>query len=64
MAAEGADFDRRWLSMMILHHQGAVEMAKAQLAGGADPGARNLAQRIIDAQEAEIGEMQALLPQG
>ncbi len=63
-AATGEDFDRRWLSLMIVHHQGAVEMAKTELAGGADPDAKKLAQQIIDAQNAEIREMQALLPQG
>jgi len=63
-AAKDADFDRRWLSMMIVHHRGAVEMAGTELAQGADPEARKLAQRIIDAQEAEIREMQSLLPQG
>lgn len=63
-AAKDADFDRRWLSMMIAHHQGAVEMARTELAQGANPEAKTLAQRIIDAQEAEIREMRALLPPG
>ena len=58
--ATGAAFDRAWLDMMVKHHQGAVEMAKAELAHGSDAGAKALAQRIIDAQQAEIGEMQSL----
>lgn len=60
-AAKGPAFDRSWLDMMIKHHQGAVEMAKTELAQGADAGAKALAQRIIDAQQAEIAEMQGLL---
>ncbi|WP_406630642.1 DUF305 domain-containing protein [Amycolatopsis sp. WGS_07] len=63
-AAKGPEFDRAWLDMMIKHHQGAVEMAKTELAQGADAGAKALAQRIIDAQQAEIAEMQGLLKQG
>ncbi|MGW7535426.1 DUF305 domain-containing protein [Amycolatopsis sp. NPDC054798] len=60
-AAKGAEFDRAWLGMMIKHHQGAVEMAKTELAQGADAGAKALAQRIIDAQQAEIAEMRGLV---
>ncbi|MBN6040992.1 DUF305 domain-containing protein [Amycolatopsis sp. 195334CR] len=62
--ASGTEFDRLWLELMIKHHRGAVDMAKKQLAEGADPGAKALAQRIIDAQQSEIGEMEQLLNQG
>ncbi|MFI7119415.1 DUF305 domain-containing protein [Amycolatopsis sp. NPDC049868] len=62
--AKGADFDKMWLGMMIRHHQGAVDMAKTELAKGSNAEAKALAQKIIDAQEAEIREMQGLLPQG
>lgn len=60
-AAQGADFDRMWLTMMIDHHEGAVQMAQTELAEGTDPQARTMAQEIIDAQQAEIREMQAIL---
>jgi uncharacterized protein (DUF305 family) len=63
-AATGEDFDQRWLAMMIVHHQGAIEMAEEQLAEGRNPDAQRLARQIVDAQRAEIREMQALLPQG
>lgn len=63
-AAKGEDFDRQWLSAMIAHHEGAVEMAKTELTQGTNADPKKLAQQIIDAQEAEIREMQALLPQG
>jgi uncharacterized protein (DUF305 family) len=59
--ATGAAFDRMFLQMMISHHQGAVMMAKVELNGGQDPDARQLAQRIIDAQQREITEMRTLL---
>jgi uncharacterized protein (DUF305 family) len=59
--ASGATFDRMFLQMMIIHHQGAVTMAKAELKDGQNPDARQLAQRIVDAQQREITEMQALL---
>lgn len=60
-AAHGAEFDRMWLTMMIDHHEGAVQMAQTELAEGGDPQARTMAQQIIDAQQAEIEEMQAIL---
>jgi uncharacterized protein (DUF305 family) len=39
---------------MIPHHQGAIEMAKAELGNGKDPQLRQLAEEIIAAQEKEI----------
>jgi uncharacterized protein (DUF305 family) len=62
--AEGDAFDRQWLSMMIAHHEGAVEMARTELADGADTEAKALARRIVDSQQAEIDEMRTLLSQG
>lgn len=59
--AQGAEFDRMWLDMMIRHHQGAVEMAKTEQEKGSDADAKKLAQDIITAQQAEITEMRALL---
>jgi len=62
-AAKGAEFDKMWLDMMIKHHQGAVDMAKTELTQGSNADAKALAQKIIDAQQAEITEMQGLLTQ-
>lgn len=59
--ASGNAFDRMFLQMMITHHQGAVTMSQAELRDGQNPDARQLAQRIIDAQQREINEMQTLL---
>ena len=60
-AATGPAFDRAFLQMMITHHQGALTMAKAELADGRDPDATLMAQNISDAQQASIELMQRLL---
>lgn len=60
-AATGAEFERMWVTMMIEHHEGAVDMAEDLLAGGSDPEARELAEAIVDAQEAEIDQMEQML---
>jgi uncharacterized protein (DUF305 family) len=46
---------------MLPHHQGAIDMAKIELANGEDPELRKLAENIIKAQEKEIQVMQAWL---
>ena len=58
---KGQEFDTLWLESMIGHHQGAVEMARAELANGDNVDAKRLAQTIIDAQEAEIAQMNQML---
>lgn len=57
----GAEFDRLFLTDMTAHHEGAVEMSKAEIAKGSFANAKTLAQRITAAQEKEIAEMKALL---
>ena len=39
--------DVDFANMMIIHHQGAIDMAKVQLAHGKDPVIRALAEKII-----------------
>ncbi|WP_053203017.1 F510_1955 family glycosylhydrolase [Jiangella muralis] len=63
-AATGAEFERMWLEMMIEHHRGAIAMAEAERAEGADAEALALAQAVVDAQEAEIAQMEAMLGGG
>ncbi|MEK7564268.1 MAG: DUF305 domain-containing protein [Patescibacteria group bacterium] len=54
----GDAFDKEFLAQMIVHHQGAVEMAKAVLATSKRPELIKLANDIISAQTKEIGMMQ------
>ena len=55
------DPDHDFASMMVPHHQGAVDMAKAELLHGKNPILRRLAQEIIVTQDAEIQIMQSEL---
>ena len=36
-AADSSTFDVMWLEMMILHHQGAIDMSTEELANGGEP---------------------------
>ncbi|MBX9863676.1 MAG: DUF305 domain-containing protein [Hyphomicrobium sp.] len=53
--------DRDFLTMMIPHHQGAIDMAKVILLHTKDPAMRNLAQSIITEQTSEIELMNGML---
>jgi uncharacterized protein (DUF305 family) len=53
----GAEFDTLWLQSMISHHQGAIEMAKAEVANGQNEDVKRMAQTMIDTQQAEIAQM-------
>lgn len=51
-------FDRAFIDMMIPHHQGAINMAKTQLAKGLNAEVKTLARAVIAAQAKEIAQMQ------
>lgn len=57
------DPDVDFARMMIPHHQGAVEMARAELKDGKDPKLRQMAQTIIEDQEREIAAFKEWLAQ-
>ncbi len=59
--ASGGEFDRLFLRMMIAHHEGAVEMARAEQADGQNPQAIELAKQIESTQTDEIERMQDML---
>lgn len=60
-AASGEDASALFLEQMIEHHEGAIEMSQQELDNGENADAVDLAQQIIDAQTAEIAEMEGLL---
>lgn len=60
-SVKGSAFDEAFLSMMIEHHKGAIDMAHAEEQQGENPQALALANRIQRAQSAEIQEMTGML---
>jgi uncharacterized protein (DUF305 family) len=55
------DVDRDFAAMMIPHHQGAVDMAQAELRHGHNKRLRRIAQQIIAEQPKEIAGMRQAL---
>ena len=62
-AERTGDPDRDFVTSMIPHHQGAVNMARALLLYGKDPALRRLAEGIIADQQTEIELMERWLQQ-
>ncbi|TDC42999.1 DUF305 domain-containing protein [Micromonospora sp. KC213] len=60
-AAKGTEFDKMFAQMMIVHHNGAIEMAKTEQANGANPEAKALAAKIEADQAAEVKTLQKIL---
>ncbi|MDR7277610.1 uncharacterized protein (DUF305 family) [Catenuloplanes atrovinosus] len=59
--ATGAAFDTHFLTMMISHHEGAIDMAQQEVQQGTNADAKALAQKIITDQQAEITTMKGIL---
>src|SRR5471032_1776484 len=57
------DVDRDFTAMMITHHQGAIDMAQAELRYGHNEQLRRIAQEIIVEQQQEITAMRLALGQ-
>jgi uncharacterized protein (DUF305 family) len=55
------DVDRDFVAMMVPHHQGAIDMAEAELSYGHNEPLLGLAQEIIATQEQEIAVMRHAL---
>ena len=58
--AQGAEFDRLFAEFMILHHEGAIDMAE-DVVDSKDPRVAALAQAILTTQAEEIAQMRAFL---
>lgn len=54
---EADPFDREFIDMMVPHHQGAIRMARVEIAKGSNAQAKKLAEQIIEAQTREIDAM-------
>src|SRR5258708_9374508 len=55
------DVDRDFVAMMVPHHQGAIDMAEAELSYGHNKPLRRLAQEIIVTQQEDIAMMRLAL---
>ena len=52
------DFDLDFATMMIMHHQAAIDMSEVEVAKGNDTQIKTMAQNIITTQKAEIEQIQ------
>jgi len=57
MVKPTGDIDRDFVAMMVPHHQGAVDLAQAELKYGHNERLRRLAQQIIANRQSEIAVM-------
>jgi hypothetical protein len=60
-ARPSGDVDRDFIAAMIPHHQGAIDMAKAELRYGRNEQLRRISQEIIVEQQQEIAAMRLAL---
>jgi uncharacterized protein (DUF305 family) len=59
--ATGAEASRLFLEQMIVHHEGAIEMAQDEVDNGQNPDVVTLAENIIASQTTEIATMEDIL---
>lgn len=60
-APPAGNVDADFVSAMVPHHQGAIDMAEAELISGSNPQLRRMAQEIIVDQQQEIAAMRLAL---
>ncbi|MGC7100076.1 DUF305 domain-containing protein [Amycolatopsis lurida] len=58
-SASGPEFDAKFIELMTRHHEGAVKVADTEKANGKNPQAKELAGRISQDQQAELGELKS-----
>ncbi|MDX5393988.1 MAG: DUF305 domain-containing protein [Caulobacteraceae bacterium] len=61
MKADDRDPDRAFALKMIEHHRGGVAMSQVVLKHGDDPEIKRMAQKTMEMQQKEIGELQSWL---
>lgn len=61
MMVPSMDPDNDFATMMMMHHQGAINMANAELKDGNDAVIKALAQQVITAQNVEMQQLKAFL---
>jgi uncharacterized protein (DUF305 family) len=59
--ATGVEASRLFLEQMIVHHEGAIEMAQTQIDDGENADVVALAENIIASQTTEITTMEDIL---
>lgn len=59
-SARGKEFDMQYLSGMIGHHRGAIEMAQYEMDHGSNPKVQAMAAAIVVSQTAEVLAMEAM----
>lgn len=57
---DGPEFDRAWLELMIAHHEGAIELAEAEIDEGRFEPAIELARSVAEAQQDQVEQMETL----
>jgi len=61
MGASGSTVDAVFARKMIAHHQGALDMARIEIASGSDTKLKQMAHKMIDDQSQGQSELQAWL---
>lgn len=57
----GSEFDKKFLSMTVEHHKGAIKMADAALKKSQNVDVKSKAQMIYDKQKGEVAQMENML---
>ncbi len=55
------DFDHDFASMMMVHHQGAIDMAQMEISKGSNAEMKSMAEKMVKAQQAEITQFNNML---
>ncbi|MBX9622641.1 MAG: DUF305 domain-containing protein [Gemmataceae bacterium] len=59
LGGKDAEYEKRFIDMMIPHHEGAVRMAKDALEHATRPELKAMAKKMVDDQEKEIDQLKA-----